>query len=91
MLASGEVGVKARCGTYETCPVRPEPANELLPRRTRVGEHDDAPDEIPSDLYLLLAHAPGLVCAKTHAVDVLERLARVHLDELADVAPDEGR
>ena len=75
---------------HEARAVWTESTNELLPRRARVGEHDDAPDEIPSDLYLLLAHAPGLVCAETHAVDVLERLACVHLDELADVAPEDS-
>ena len=80
-----------RVGTYEARAVGPEATDELFPGCAGVREDDDAADELPSRLNLLLADAAGLVGAEGYAVDVLKRLTRVHPNKLANVTPNESR
>lgn len=77
--------------TYESCAIGAEATDELLPGCPRVRKDDDPPDEFPRSLDLLFTNAARLVCAQAHAVDVLQRLSRVHLHKLSDVSPEERR
>lgn len=47
--------------TYESRPVGTEPAHELLPGSTGVGEDNDAAHVVPGTLHLFPAYSPALV------------------------------